>query len=181
MAMILILGFVFCVGIIAVVVDWRKMLREHYANNPEKAVIYIKCGSDVVKMKGKRIYPSDDGDLYVYRRAGKRAVVAVPFEYPYEFIEGRRMIGVLDGEATASPFNIGDVRGEGVCDVSGLVLGNTLVKLIEALTGKGQPPWLWIVVVVGVALVGYVVYQFFMGGAVAPVVPVPPPGGWEGQ
>lgn len=161
--------------LLVVVIDWHGLLIRYFANNPNRGRIFIRSGKEYISVKGKRGYMAEDGDVFMYRFNGMELVVVVPWDYPIEYVEGRRIIFVNDGGTVALPFGFGEVKSLGVCDVSAVTQGQVVVEVVKALTGKGGIPWMWIAIAIGVAVVGYFVWSM-MGGGVAPVEPELPPG-----
>jgi hypothetical protein len=168
---ILAVGFV--VSLLWAVIDWGKILREHFANNPAKGRVYIEVGEELFKANAKLTHATNKGSVYKYRWQGKDKVLIIPADYPVRFCDSRRVLAVRGGRLVASRL-AGTPAGEKLDSqaISALVFSGLVTDLIMALTGKGFPKWLW--VALGLAVVVMCVFAFKQcggGGATSPVTP----------
>lgn len=130
-------------------VDWKALAIKWVGNNPDRAQVYIKAGDTVRTVPGKRFYISAEGDLYSYKPDKITYILATPrrpVEYPYQYIRGRRIIGLEDGYVVASPLGfmpeeLKTKYAEGVSDISAMEEGNISVKAIHSIKSKGLNNW----------------------------------------
>ena len=152
---------------VAAFIDWRGLIEKWLGNNPSNGLVYVKAGNQIVAVKAKRDYVAAEGQLYLYRWLGKVCEVVVPENYGYSYFRGRRVIGVEDGKLLASPLGNASPDKLGESDVSSLILGRTVVDLVRTITGKKSSPWLWLLIGLGVGLIGFMLYQHFIGGGIS--------------
>lgn len=188
----MITGIMFVFGAILALIDWRSIAEKWIADKPEKGRVYIYSGEHVDARPGKMIYVSSLGSLYEYKWAKLKLIVAVPGDYPFNFLRGRRMIKVIAGHAVSSqefyeillkskPKNLADAEKEvfekagaeridladngntqGAYDLNALVKGHMGVEIVNSLFGKKVSMWMILIIFVGLALVGYFVYTNFL-------------------
>lgn len=169
----------FVVVVIAGWIDWRGLIEKHFGNDPSKARIYIESGEQVEAVNGKLLYIDSKGLIYGYKWRKQRLSVCVPNDYKYYFLKGMRMIRVVAGYEAAAPWQEGEpLSKEGVFSVSALVYSHLLADLVKSVTVKKQVGLMWILIIGGIAVAGYFIYQFMTGGmaggTVEPVVPPAP-------
>lgn len=141
----------------------KKMAKRIIGNDYRKAYIELVSGSNAEWIKGKLVYESSQGMLYAYKSGGEKSVI-VSGSYPYEFIEGRRHIRVMAGDARASALGTGVKYSEGVVDVSNLVFGHQVADVLNSVEVGGIINAKTIGIGVVVVLVVVVVYFIQKGG-----------------
>jgi hypothetical protein len=149
------------VAIIWKSVDWKALAIKWVGNNPKRAQVYLKAGDTVRTVQGERFYIGADGDYYHYKPEKITLVVITPrkpIEYPYEYIRGRRIIGIEDGQVVASPLGfmtqeLKSKYNEGVSDLSSIEEGNTMVKAIHSIKSNRLTNWL-IYAIIAVVIAG---------------------------
>lgn len=189
----------FFLGAIIALIDVRKLVEKWVANNPNKASIYIEAGEQVERVNGKLIYSADIGSMYEYKLHGKSLIVAVPADYPFKFIRGRRKIEVRAGQAL-SAYQLKDIQRkaksraevekgiftqaiaepvdlvetgnkQGAYDLNALIKGQVAVELVKSLFGKKVSTWLIVLIIAGVAAIGFFFYNNFLKPEVPPEQP----------
>lgn len=186
----LIIGIIFIVGSVASLIPWKGIARRWVADNPAKARVYIEAGEHVDAVAGKLIYPSAIGSLYGYKWGKIHLVVGVPADYPYKFLNGRRIIKVVAGHAVShreayemlrkakdtreAEVKIQEIAGaapldniptghiEGALDLNAVVRGHMGVEIVNSLYGKRAFGLAAILIIVGVLAVGWFVYNNFI-------------------
>lgn len=168
-------------------IDWRGWAVKWVGNNPAKGQIYIRAGRDRHTVEGKRGYVSALAQVYRYKDGKEINVVIVPGpipgpEYPYEFIRGRRIIEVEDGQLVATPLStLSDAErkkyAESVTEISALTEGSSVVAALKTVKRQGQPKWLTWVIIGVVVVAAYLYYTNYMQGSepvVQPSIPAQP-------
>ena len=157
------------VGAIVRSIDWRALAIKWVGNNPQHAQIYLKAGSNVKTIQGERGHVSADVQEYKYNSRNEngkkiKQIVIIPVNYPYEYIRGRRIIGIMDGLLVSSPLGFMDQESlskyrESEADISAFTESKTLVQLVRSIKSSKPVNWMMILVIIGVAVVGYLWYQ----------------------
>lgn len=188
--MMMICSGLFFLGAILALVDWRKLAEKWVQDNPAKAHVYVRAGEHEDRVNGKLIYASPLGSFYEYRWCKANLISAVPGDYPYIFLRGKRKINVLAGHAVTSlefryimnkHMNM-ESREQEVLnraeaetldmktlpntqssyDLNALIKGQVAVELVKSLFGKKLSGWLIIFVILGAMAIGYFLYSNFM-------------------
>lgn len=154
---------------------WQKEFEKRWGNQPSKARIYIEADEQVVSLAGKMLYTGTKGVIYGYKWDKVECVVCVPFNYPYKFIRGKRMIRVVAGEASARVWDETQLSKDGVFSVSALVQSHLVRELVKSMSGGGLVlNWkMWLLIAGGVAVAGYVVYSMLIAPEVEPSLKEP--------
>ena len=160
---------IFVVVMLAGFVDWQKEFEKRWGNNPAKARIYIEADEQVVTVDGKMFYTGTKGVIYEYKWDKVDCVVCVPFDYPYKFIRGKRMIRVVAGEASARYWDKQQLSVDGVYSVSALVRSHLVRELVKSMSGGSELNWkLWLLIIGGVLVGGFVIYNMMVAPEVEP-------------
>jgi hypothetical protein len=169
------------IGAIVRSIDWRAIALKWVGNNPQHAQIYIKAGGNVKTIQGERGHVSGVDQEYIYEGRDKdgkkqKAIVIIPVGYPYEYIRGRRIIGIMDGLLVPSPLGFMDQESlakyrEAEADISAFTESKTLVQLVRSIKSSKPVNWMMILIIIGVAVVGYLWYQNNQEKQDNPVVP----------
>lgn len=157
-----IFGVLLVIGLLMSLIDWRKIFERLFGNNPMKARVYVETDEQVEVMNGKMVYSGTKGMMYQYHWQKENCVVCVPFDYPYKYLNGRRMIRVRCGEVSPRAWDGKPLASEGVFSVSALVYSHLVREAVMAMTSKKQTPWLWIMIISGVLLAGYILYTYVL-------------------
>lgn len=172
------IGIVFLVAIVFAFVDWRGIIEKYFGNNPSKARVYLEYKNQIIKsIKARYVYDDEEGLLYVYKFEGNICPVIVPNNYDGSFFRGSLMIKVQLGDVVATNWHRDSVEF-GSRKLSMFVLGKFVDDLVKSYTtaGLGFSPK-WILVIGGIAVVGFIVYKFVIeggmlgGGSPAPGTP----------
>lgn len=170
----IVLVLLFIVVMIAGYVDWQKIFERFYGNNPSKARIYIEADEHVTSLSGKLLYTGTKGVIYGYKRDKVDLVVCVPFNYPYKFIRGRRMIRVVAGEASPRVWDETQLSKDGVFSVSALVRSHLVRELVRSMTGGSEFNWkVWLLIGGVVIVAGVVAYNMLLAPEVEPALQPP--------
>lgn len=154
------------IGVIVRSIDWRKLAIKWVGNNPQHAQIYIKAGHDVHTVTGERGDTVNGQQQYIYEDNKKRKIVLLPKKYPYDFIRGRRIIGLDDEKLVANPLGfftgeeLEEVK-EGVGDMSEWTMGVAFLNALKSIKRAQSIDWLKYVIIVGGIIAAYFVYQNF--------------------
>lgn len=167
-------GIIIALLILAITrsIDWKGWAVKWVGNNPIRAQVYIRAGRDRHTVEGKRGYISPLAQVYRYKDGKEINVVIVPGpipgpEYPYEFIRGRRVIEVEDGQLVATPLSSlteseRKKYAESVTDISALTEGSSVVAALKTVKRQGQPKWLTWVIIGVVVVAAYLYYTNYM-------------------
>lgn len=158
-------------------VDWRKMATRWVGNNPSRAQIYIKAGDTVRTLEGERIYQGYEGQTYAYKLDKIYQVVGLKRNYPYNYIRGRRIIGLEDGVVVASPLGYMDNEElskyhEGLTDLSALYQGKVMVEVMQSVKASKAISWIMVIIIGAVVIVGAYFFLQKSGIIPGPVAPV---------
>lgn len=155
------------------IVDWRGLAVKWVGNNPVKAQIYIKAGHDIRSIPGVRTKMTSKAQTYRYTDVDKQVYTIVVAgdkadqPYPYEYIRGRRVIGISDGHVVASPLgfmtNAERVKYEmGLTEFSQLAEGINVVTAMRTVKKSKTPSWLtWLIIAV-VVVGAYFLYSNYI-------------------
>lgn len=134
-------------------IEWRRLALKWVGYNPDRAQVYVKSGNNISPaVLGVR--DKDNPNIYHYREFNNpkdKSSVILPDDYPHENLYGRRLIGVIDGKAVASPF--GFMKDEDLkkyretkYEVSVLTLGQAVVKALKSIAEVKPFNWNWLVI-----------------------------------
>lgn len=177
------LGVAILLLVLAIIrsIEWRKLALKWVGYNPDRAQVYVKSGSNIAPaVLGVR--DKENPNIYHYREfnatKGKTSIT-LPDDYPHENLYGRRLIGVADGKAVASPFGFMSAADlvkyrESKYEVSVLAQGQAVVKALKSIAEVKPFNWNWIIII---AIGGAAIFWFMNGqGKPAEVAePVTPP------
>lgn len=170
------------VGAVWRLIDWRSMAVKWVGNDPRKGQIYIKAGHDVRTVEGVRTKMFAKTQTYRYIDTDKQAYTIVipgdksPQPYPYDYIRGRRIIGMQDGHVVASPlgFMTDDEcqkYNEGLTDLSLLSEGVNTYNAMKSVKQSHTPSWITWVVIIAVVVGAYFVYRNYFADEPIPESP----------
>jgi hypothetical protein len=149
--------------VIAVILQlpWRKWLYNKYGDNPLKARIYVAVGNKEFPVNGELKKANKDGLVYEYKWEKKLRAVALPKDYSVVFIAGtgRRKIRVIAGQLTASPMDGSNSETFGQTEYDTLIRSGIAVDVVNSLTGKKAVNWLIMIIIIAVAVGGYLVFK----------------------
>lgn len=181
------------VGLLALAVvrsiDWKGKAIKWVGNNPDRGQVYVKAGHDLKTYPAKRTYISTKGQIYEYETEAGKLRVMVPgpgtkkkpqTEYPYEYIRGRRVIGIEDGLLVASPLGFMDptdkkMYRESVTDVSAILEGAVFTNTVRSIKRTAQKAINWILIILAVGAAGYFIYTNYIAPDTADVPAETPP------
>lgn len=171
-------------------VDWRELAIKWVGNNPEHAQVYVNLGGTVRTYQGERIFIGADADIYAFKSDARDwyQVVFLPrsgldekknrinIEYPYDYIVGRRIIGLKDGQLVASPLGFMEKMDivkyhEGVSEISAAVRGNEMVKAMKSVKTTRAKNWMKYLLIAIIAVGLFFVYQHFKAGQIPAAAP----------
>jgi len=173
----IVIGVLFLVGLVLAFIPWRKILDKQFGNDVAKGFIDLESGSQVRRYNAALCYEDEQGMIYKYKIDNNLAVVVVPLEYKDRYYRGRRLIRAVDGKVEAVPWGEGESVGMPSMDVAILTLGKFANDLGGAFTVANKLNAKWLLVIGGIALLGFVGYKlFFSPGDAGVPVPVPDTG-----
>lgn len=153
-----IMGVLLILVAVANLIPWRKIIERVFAPNPWRAIIYIETGEWTHAEYGVLGYVDKDGaGFYHYRWSGHPMTVAVPTDYGYKYLHGRRMIRVVGGNDRATYWSdmLPGTPGSGMA-LYAMVGADTAVKLALSVKSlKKALSWMMIVLVVAGAAIAY--------------------------
>lgn len=160
----LILAILLLVGAVIRSIDWRKYAVNWVSPDPRKATVFVKIGSIVMPIIGER--DRDNVLMYNYKIGKDKLTITLPANYPEEFLRsnGRRIIGVEDGKAVASPLGFmseADLKKyrESSTEISVLAHSQAVVKALRSISDTKPVNWLMIIIIGIVAVAGLYWYS----------------------
>lgn len=99
--------FLILVGILRQI-DWFSVFNKFYGNDPKKGKIYVDYGENEIFYDGDYIFSDDTWLYYEYKVGHFWFTVAVPIDWKFLFIRGRRKILVDFGSEFAKPLDADD-------------------------------------------------------------------------
>jgi hypothetical protein len=143
--------------------DWFGIFTHFYGNNTSKAKIYVDFGENELYFDGDYIYSDEKLVYYQYFIDKKQHVVAVPMDWDFIFIRGRRKILVDFGKEFAKPLTQNDrIPAEmGSIALNASIKKKLAVDMVNSLEShKGVKMSLITIIIVAVIVVaGYLYYQ----------------------
>jgi hypothetical protein len=160
----LVVAILFLVGAVVRSIDWRKYAVNWVSPDPKKATVFVKIGSIVMPILGER--DRDNVLMYNYKIGKDKLTIVLPASYPEEFLRsnGRRIIGVEDGKAIASPLGFMsevDLKKyrESSTEISVLANSQAVVKALRSISDTKPFNWLMIIIIGVVAIAGLYWYS----------------------
>jgi len=173
--MVKIMPWLMLLLLVIVFVPWRGIFEKIWGNNPKRAKVYVEYGEQIALCKGKFKDDCKKGQRYRYKCFGEWSTVIVPAHYPYRYILGCRQIRVIAGQGTAAPLG-------GMLDSSVVVSGVTLdaifranigTELAKTIFGKAVNLMMVLIIVGGVALLGFFIFKQMSTGGLPGLTPQP--------
>lgn len=144
---------------------WRDWAVAWVGNDINRCKVYDIRGEDEKILTGRFLEKNDKGMLYRIQDKPKPYVICVPHDYTTRYVNGYRKIVTQHGDVVALAIE-GGVKHEPIHLVSSLVLTSFLTTYVNRIGKQGIPSWLIIILVVaGVGVLGFFVYQQFFGAA----------------
>lgn len=149
--------------VVAVILQlpWRKWLEKKFGDNPLKARVYVTVGNKEFPANGELKKIGLKWLEYHYKWENKMRIVIVPKEYPVIYVagSGRRKIRVMAGELTAVPCDGTNSVVFGQVEYETLVKSGIAVEVVNSLTGKKAVSWVILIVIVVIAVGGYMLFK----------------------
>jgi hypothetical protein len=160
----LIIAILLLIGAVVRSIDWRKYAVNWVSPDPKKATVFVKIGSIVMPVIGER--DRDNIMMYNYKIGKDKLTITLPANYPEEFLRsnGRRIIGVEDGKAIASPLGFmseADIKKyrESSTEISVLAHSQAVVKALRSISDTKPVNWMMIIIIGIVAIAGLYWYS----------------------
>lgn len=160
----LIVVIVLLIGAVIRQIDWRKYAVNWVAPDSKKATVFIKMGSIVKPLSAER--DRDNVLMYNYKDGKNKLVVTLPANYPEEYLRsnGRRIIGIEDGKAIASPLGFMsevDLKKyrESSIEISVMVQSQAVVKALRSISDTRPINWMMLIIIGIVAIAGIYWYS----------------------
>jgi hypothetical protein len=168
----LIIAIVLFIGAIIREIDWKKHAINWVGNNPARGQIYVKAGDTLRTFEGKR--DKNNESFYTWAEGKQIKSVSLPVDYPYEYIRGRRIIGVDDGQPVASPLGSMTADERRKCtltdlELSVMVESKDVVLAMKTINQSRKMNWVMIVIIAGVVVFGLLYYQNNIAEKAVPV------------
>ncbi len=142
-------------------IDWRQKAVEWVGNNPARAQVYVHAGHTSQTVQGTRVFQGTTKcmvheveewhEVSVYRYQLVKDYHLLIFvddtTYDYDYIRGRRILGVNDGVLVPNPLGNSDetMRGkyrEGILDLSMLHDSQVEVQALKSLKSNRLTNWM---------------------------------------
>jgi hypothetical protein len=160
----LVVAILLLVGVVARSIDWRKYAVNWVSPDPRKATVFVKIGSIVMPILGTR--DRYNVLMYNYKDGKDKLTITLPVNYPEEFLRsnGRRIIGVEDGKAIASPLGFMsevDLKKyrESSTEISVLAHSQAVIKALQSISANKPVNWFMIIIIGVVAIAGLYWYS----------------------
>ena len=171
-------------------IPWRDWAIKWVGNNPEHAQIYVHAGNTSRTVEGERIYIGTtkvdypEGQLaeyhicsvYLYKIAAKYSQVIFVDDdcYEFDYIRGRRILGVTDGMLVPNPLGNQDATmtnkyREGLLDLSHLWESGVMVAALKSVKSTKVVSYMIYIVIGLIALAG--LYYYMSGGQLPAILP----------
>lgn len=156
--------------LIASWVPWRKIFEKYWGNNPTKAKVYVESGEQIILCQGNLVQSTSKAKRFRYKLFNEWQTVLVPSNYPVRYVLGCRQIRVIHGQSSPAPLG-------GMQESAIIVSPDTLDAIFRAHIGKDLAKTVFgktlnymtvIMVIVGMAIAGYFLYQQFMAPDIKP-------------
>jgi len=160
----LIVAIVLLIGAVIRQIDWRKYAVNWVAPDSKKATIFLKMGSIVKPLLAER--DKDNFLMYNYKDGKEKLFIVLTANYPEEYLRsnGRRIIGVEDGKAIASPLGFmseADLKKyrESSIEISVLAQSQAVVKALRSINDSKPINWMMLIIIGIVAIAGIYWYS----------------------
>lgn len=143
-------------------IDWYKVFKHFYGNNPLKAKIYLKIGETEEVIEGKYSYVDDKYIFYSYDFGKRGHTVAVSLNYPYIYVFGKRKILVDFGKGVAKPLS-GIVKTTiGSETLNDSVNGALATKVVNSIQSRGfKVQFQHILLIIAVLIGAFLFYRHY--------------------
>lgn len=158
---VIIMGVLLIFAFSAVFIDYSKLIRRLFRNRPDRACIDVWTGSgydrDIPGWWAKK--PDNYGEIWYYKYNGTKYEVRTGHNYPVIFVNGKRWVKARPGFIYALSLGeteVNEKEPQFTEDEIGLqTYGYVMTELQRSIKGKGGSlPWIIIIIVGIIALVG---------------------------
>lgn len=160
----LVVAILLLVGAVIRSIEWRKIAVNWVSPDPKNATIFIKSGNIVKPVLAER--DRDNLQIYNYKEGKVKKSIVLPANYPEEYLRssGRRIIGIQDGQAVASPLGFMSSDDlvkyrESPVEISVLVNSHAVIKALRSISETKPFNWMILLVIGAVIVIGLYFFQ----------------------
>jgi hypothetical protein len=146
--------------------DWYAIFNRFYGNNPHKGKIYVDFGENEQYCDGELVGSDDRFLFYNYQMGNREFTVAVPYQYQYIFVRGRRKICVDYGNEFAKPITYADARvsialqpQNGASVLNASIKKKLAVDMVNSVESRKGIKLSLIIILLAVAIGGFIIYR----------------------